>query len=372
MLKQFLFGSSIKEPIFLKDFKDDNTQLKDLENLINQVKTSKVNQIKTDYYLLKYGIEGEKNIRYELNNSFLPILVLHDIRIEDGEHSAQMDYIILNPYFIMILETKRLTGDIYINESGDFIRNFKTKNGKIYKKEGIFSPISQNERHVRILSKILKKHNLVNTFPILSCVTIANPKSIVTKTKAPKQIKSGIIKYDQLTNHLKKTIDTYKKKSAFDMPDKKLYFIADFLKENNKPVKIDYNSKYSLTKEDFEENLPTNTSLNPFPFNNDLNFKSAIIEINESEAKTEIEGISSPNEIKTKNNDINFLRNKLKDYRLQKSKEEKVAAFYIFNNKTLEALLNTLPKTKEDLLKIQGLGPVKVEKYGQAILDILK
>ncbi|WP_194189493.1 HRDC domain-containing protein [Clostridium chrysemydis] len=372
MLKQFLFGSSIKEPIFLKDFKDDNTQLKDLENLIKQVKTSKVNQIKTDYYLLKYGIEGEKNIRYELNNSFLPILVLHDIRLEDGEHSAQMDYIILNPYFIMILETKRLTGDIYINESGDFIRNFKTKSGKIYKKEGIFSPISQNERHVRILSKILKKHNLVNNFPILSCVTIANPKSIVTKTKAPKQIKSGIIKYDQLTNHLSKTIDTYKKKNAFDMPDKKLYSIADFLKENNKPVKIDYNSKYALTKEDFVENVPNNNSLNSSPLNEDLNFKSSNLEIKEPTVKIIIEDFCSPKEIKNKKINIETLRNKLKNYRLQKSKEEKVAAFYIFNNKTLEAILNALPKTKDELLKIQGLGPIKVEKYGQAILDILK
>lgn len=336
MLKQFLFGSSIKEPIFLKDFKDDNTQLKDLENLINQVKTSKVNQIKTDYYLLKYGIEGEKNIRYELKNSFLPMLILHDIRLDDGEHSAQMDYVILTSYFIMIIETKRLVGDIYINEAGDFIRNLKSKNGKCFKKDGIFSPISQNERHVRILRKILNNNKLIKDEPILSCVTIANPKSIILKSNAPQDVQKQIIKYDQLTKYISNTIDSYKSAKSNKISDKTLYSISNFLIENNKKVSVDLSSKYQLNDKYF--------NINPKP----------------------------PIVKKTIKKSKETLKAEIKEFRLTKARLEEIPPYCVFKNTTLDEIIETMPKTKDELLKIQGLGPVKVEKYGQAILDILK
>lgn len=62
---------------------------------------------------------------------------------------------------------------------------------------------------------------------------------------------------------------------------------------------------------------------------------------------------------------------KLKDYRLQKSREENVKPYYIFTDVQINDLLLKMPKTKEELLAVNGFGKVKVEKYGQEILEIL-
>ncbi len=62
---------------------------------------------------------------------------------------------------------------------------------------------------------------------------------------------------------------------------------------------------------------------------------------------------------------------KLKDYRLQKSREENVKPYYIFTDVQINDLLLKMPKTKEKLLAVNGFGKVKVEKYGQEILEIL-
>ena len=45
--------------------------------------------------------------------------------------------------------------------------------------------------------------------------------------------------------------------------------------------------------------------------------------------------------------------------------------YYIFNDETLEDILNKMPKTKEELLKVRGFGKVKVNKYGEEIIGVL-
>ena len=97
MLKEIIFGiSSIKGPTWLKEFNENNKQLEDLKILSGKVYSEKKKLIDRDIIYLTYGIEGEKNVSYEIKNSYIPMLALHDIRIEDGESVAQMDYILIN------------------------------------------------------------------------------------------------------------------------------------------------------------------------------------------------------------------------------------------------------------------------------------
>jgi len=60
----------------------------------------------------------------------------------------------------------------------------------------------------------------------------------------------------------------------------------------------------------------------------------------------------------------------LKKWRLEKARELKIAAFCILDNKCLSEITNHIPNSKESLLKIKGMGPVKVNKYGDEILKI--
>ncbi|ELC8442201.1 NERD domain-containing protein [Clostridium perfringens] len=366
MLKELFLGiSSIKGPIWLKEFSEYNRQLEDLRELSCKVKSEKKNFIDRDIMYLNYGIEGEKNVSYEIKNSFIPMLALHDIRIEDGESVAQMDYILITKSFILVLETKKLTGDISINESGEFIRYFKNKAGKVYKKEGIYSPVAQNERHVRILTDYLKKNKIIKRFPVYSCVVIANSKSVINKYKAPKEIKSQIIKYDQLISFINSKLQYHKRKKDFNVFDKVVYSIGNFIVENNKPMKFDYYKKYSLSEIDFIEKESLENKL-------------------ESEEKTQFtkeyfkekhNSLKRKNNLKSKdivwNKDEEELRERLKKIRISFAIKEKLPAYYIFNDETLEDILIKMPKTEEELLRVKGFGKVKVSKYGEKIIGVL-
>lgn len=49
-----------------------------------------------------------------------------------------------------------------------------------------------------------------------------------------------------------------------------------------------------------------------------------------------------------------------------------VKAYFVFNNNQLNVLLEMIPTIPDELLKCNGFGASKVEKYGEPILTILK
>lgn len=338
----------ITEPIFLKEFEKENKQLRDLIELSKKVTSNKKELIERDILYLKHGLYGENNVYYELKNSFIPMLCLHDIRLEYNDYVAQFDFILITNKFIMVLETKKLNGDIEITSEGDFIRKFKDRNGKVYKREGMYSPISQNERHVNILKEILTKEGIIKYTPIKSAVIIANPKTIVNKYKAPKNIQNSIIKYDQITNLIKKELND--KNNDRNLLEKSMYEIGNFILRNNKPIAFDYRAKYSLSEEDFIEN------------------ETKIEEDNNCDNSIQPKEIDMDEKVVE---DTTNLYELLRKYRLEICRAEGVKPYFIFNNAELDDLIQKNPKTKEELLKVKGFGAVKVEKYGEGILEIL-
>ena len=65
------------------------------------------------------------------------------------------------------------------------------------------------------------------------------------------------------------------------------------------------------------------------------------------------------------------LRRKLKQLRINFAIKEKLPPYCIFNDETLNDLLDKMPKNKEELMKVKGLAKVKVNKYGEEILGVL-
>ncbi|WP_111937633.1 HRDC domain-containing protein [Clostridium paraputrificum] len=65
------------------------------------------------------------------------------------------------------------------------------------------------------------------------------------------------------------------------------------------------------------------------------------------------------------------LYEEIRRYRYNKSKEEGNKPYFLFNNNTLDFLVKEKPRTREELLKIQGFGQVKVDKYGEDLLGII-
>jgi DNA helicase-2/ATP-dependent DNA helicase PcrA len=61
----------------------------------------------------------------------------------------------------------------------------------------------------------------------------------------------------------------------------------------------------------------------------------------------------------------------LKEWRRQQAAEQKVPAFCIFTDATLIALAEARPHNRSGLVKVQGLGPTKADRYGDEVLAIL-
>lgn len=64
--------------------------------------------------------------------------------------------------------------------------------------------------------------------------------------------------------------------------------------------------------------------------------------------------------------------NRLRDWRSEQAKKEGVPPYIIFNNRQFIEMLKINPATLADLERINGVGKVKVEKYGAVLLEIMK
>lgn len=329
---------NLTKPLFYKADSDAENQLEQLKEFYKNAPSNVKPQIEQDIKMLSYGITGEESVAFELNNSYMPMIVLHDLHIEYDGLSAQIDYLIITTKLILILECKNLYGNIEINGNGDFIRitNF---NGK-FKKEGIYSPITQNTRHLEMIKRIRltsKNNFLTKTLfekffddNFKSVVVLANPKTVINMKYAKKEVKEKIIRSDQLVEYIKNLVKESKNEPY---TEKEMYQRADFFLSFHTPNKVDYTKKYSVDKSEEKdiEVVPIAENLEDSPIYKDL-----------------------------------------RQYRYNTSKAEGIKPYFIYNNIQMEALISTMPKTLDDLKKISGFGDNKCQKYGNAILEIIK
>ncbi len=61
----------------------------------------------------------------------------------------------------------------------------------------------------------------------------------------------------------------------------------------------------------------------------------------------------------------------LKRWRRDRAERDGVPAFVVFHDSTLAAIASRRPRTLSDLLKVSGVGPAKLERYGQEVLAVL-
>ncbi len=61
----------------------------------------------------------------------------------------------------------------------------------------------------------------------------------------------------------------------------------------------------------------------------------------------------------------------LRSWRATTAKEQAVPAYVVFNDKTLAAIAERKPATMVELSSISGVGEVKLERYGDAVLEVL-
>jgi DNA helicase-2/ATP-dependent DNA helicase PcrA len=62
---------------------------------------------------------------------------------------------------------------------------------------------------------------------------------------------------------------------------------------------------------------------------------------------------------------------RLKAWRLDQARSQGVPAFVVFNDRTLDALASLRPSSSEGLLAVPGIGPAKLEAYGDELIELL-
>jgi hypothetical protein len=140
--------------MILKEREDSSNDIEVLEGLLTHpaVDSTKRRKIEEQIRNIVAGNGGEADAAYEMKVHFGPTknwIVIHDLRIEHDGLVAQIDHLIINRMLeIWLLESKRFSNGIKINEQGEFATFFN----RIPK--GMASPIEQNGRHRKILQRV--------------------------------------------------------------------------------------------------------------------------------------------------------------------------------------------------------------------------
>ena len=236
-----------QEPVILKEGSDAKEQLATLESLRETVPRSQRRRLDSDIRALKAGVVGEDRILFELKNSHLPLVVIHDLHLEFEGLTAQIDFLVLTRRRNFVLECKNLYGDISVNARGDFVRSFGGR-----RREGIYSPITQNQRHLGLMKRI----NLSTKGTIMSAllsprfddlyrglVVLANPKTILHDRNAKKEVKQQLVRGDQLVATIE-SINSMRGPADGKIPFKDVMERAERWLSMDTPVRTDYTARY--------------------------------------------------------------------------------------------------------------------------------
>lgn len=324
----------LKTPIVVKEAKEVVQRIEQYKNSLKNVKeTVEINRINEQIKLLELGLKGENSVLFELQNSFLPLHILHDVRIIHNDLKAQVDFVILTRKFLLLIEVKNYYGNILVNEKDEFIRQVY-KGNKLAFQEGFYSPVRQVERQVDVFESYMKDMGAVTRTPIKSVVVFTNNRTVINTKKASKHVKEKILRVDRLVGYIKQELKK----------DSPVYFMDNRMKEMSDYIKASHVELIDNDTDVVEQKLLEET-------------------VNEQLEK------DAPSE--TIQTNTLELEEVLKKFRMNIATKQNVKAFHVFTNKTLEELILKQPCNVNDLKNIQGFGEVKIKAFGQELVELI-
>jgi superfamily II DNA helicase RecQ len=61
----------------------------------------------------------------------------------------------------------------------------------------------------------------------------------------------------------------------------------------------------------------------------------------------------------------------LASWRRARAETEAVPPFHVFHNRVLDAIARARPRSHEELAAIPGIGPTKLDRYGDEVLEVI-
>jgi superfamily II DNA helicase RecQ len=65
------------------------------------------------------------------------------------------------------------------------------------------------------------------------------------------------------------------------------------------------------------------------------------------------------------------LSNALRAWRTARARADGIAAFIVFHDSTIEAIAERRPRSIAELRRVPGIGPVKLDRYGEEIVGVV-
>lgn len=150
------------------------------------------------------------------------------------------------------------------------------------------------------------------------------------------------------------------------------YFVNQTEEFIKKPLeRITFSSDNKAVKKDFEkqfDNLQEVLSEKLFSLNK-LTNGFHVQEYLKVRANSVLQNVERPKKKKLQSKRDPILALKLRELRDDIAKAENIPHFQIFTQQTLYEICDTLPRTPKQLLKVNGMGKIRVEKYGDEILE---
>jgi len=233
--------------------KDDNQDAIDyLSDLLERdILDDKKRLIERELKNLYSGNKGEQTSAYYLDFDFRESknwVVIHDLRLEHDGDVAQIDHLMIGRMMdIYVIESKNFAYGVSISDEGDFSYFY---NNKPY---SIPSPISQNERHIRLLDRFLSDNNLlpkrlgVTIKPNYRNIVLISPKSRLTKPNRGLYDCTAVMKSDKFVERFKKDLRDESLTSLVKVIS--CDSLKQFSKEivlHHKPFTVDYIAKFGL------------------------------------------------------------------------------------------------------------------------------
>ncbi len=164
---------------------------------------------------VRYGVQGERDAAHYIDNHFADApnhAVIHDLRLVHEGEVAQIDHLVITRGFVFyLLETKNFSGNLQINEFGEFTVSYGPD-----KAFGIPSPLEQSRRHENVLAKVLEQLGItgrIQSKPNFQHVVLIHPKGTIQRPDAKKYDTSNVIKADQFASwhkqHIEEDVSTF-------------------------------------------------------------------------------------------------------------------------------------------------------------------
>lgn len=327
----------LKTPLLVKEATESVQLIEQYKKELEHSKDENIQKsLNEKIKLIELGLKGENSVLFELQNSFLPLHILHDVRVAHNNLKTQIDFVILTRKFLLVIEVKNYFGNILVNEKDEFIRQVY-KGNKLTFQEGFYSPVRQVERQVEIFESYMKDMGAVNRTPIKSVVVFTNNRTVINTKKASTHVKDKIIRVDGLVDYLKREL---KNPSPTHFMDNRMSEMSEYIKTSH--------FKFTYTDKEMD---------------------SVEVKLLEETINSESESSVSITPVKLNHTD---LEEALKRFRMKLAMEKNMKAFYIFTNKTLEDLLIKQPSSLEELKSVTGLGEMKINSFGIELVKIIK